>query len=162
MRIAVVTTADEEIRNYLTNIARGRKTAIRSTVRDLTQELVALVRERAPRKTGRLARSIQAKITATDTGVESVISSSVPYAGIQNVGGRTPPHEILPVNASVLRFSVIRGFNPVGNNRLGIVFARQVNHPGANIRGTGYATSALNDMRGRIVTEISRAAWGLR
>ena len=68
----------------------------------------------------------------------AVFSQGVPYARIQEDGGRTPPHIIVPKMARVLAFS-----GPAG-----LVFAKRVNHPGSNIPGRSYMKSAVAQMRG--------------
>jgi HK97 gp10 family phage protein len=70
----------------------------------------------APWKTGKLARSIVKEI---DEDGEASIKALAPYA-IYVVKG-TSPHEIRPVNASVLAFKAMSG---------DMVFTRLVRHPG--------------------------------
>jgi HK97 gp10 family phage protein len=70
----------------------------------------------APWKTGKLARSIVKEI---DEDGEASIKALAPYA-IYVVKG-TSPHEIRPVNASVLAFKAAGG---------DMVFTRLVRHPG--------------------------------
>lgn len=74
-----------------------------------------VMREKAPRRTGRLASSIY----KTVGGLEAAIGPRAPYAIFVEMGAR--PHEILPVHARALRFEV-------GGR---VFFAMRVSHPGA-------------------------------
>ena len=59
------------------------------------------------RKSGRLIRSIQNKVESVAQAVWGRVFSTgdVPYAGIQEFGGKTSPHIILPKRASVLAWA---------------------------------------------------------
>lgn len=70
---------------------------------------------RAPYKTGKLRRSIKKRVS----GLEVRITPTAPYSIFVEEGTR--PHEIVPVNAKALRFTV--GYGQV-------VFAKRVSHPG--------------------------------
>ena len=70
----------------------------------------------APWKTGKLARSI---VKEVDEDGEAKIMALAPYA-VHVIKG-TSPHEIRPVNASVLAFKAAGG---------DMVFTRLVRHPG--------------------------------
>ena len=96
------------------------------------------------RKTGALAASIGADVTIDgDRIVARVFSSGdVKYARIQEYGGRTPAHDIVPVKAKALAF--------LG----GTVFARVVHHPGSTIPERSYLRSSLADMAGVIADEL--------
>jgi hypothetical protein len=77
-----------------------------------------------------------------------VYIDEVPYAAIQEYGGKTPPHVIEPVNARALAFMV---GGPLGLSSGGganaLVFAKKVNHPGSLIPERSYARLALVQMR---------------
>ena len=99
------------------------------------------------RKTGALAASIGADVTVDgDRVVARVFSSGdVKYARIQEYGGRTPAHDIVPVKAKALAF--------LG----GTAFARIVHHPGSTIPERSYLRSSLADMAGVITAELKAA-----
>jgi phage gpG-like protein len=106
-------------------------------------------------RTGALRDSITASISADADGVVASVGSEgdVKYAAIQEYGGKTSAHEILPVKAQALAF-VIGGAQ---------LFARRVEHPGSLIPERSYLRSALDDMKGEILAALSEAAteaWG--
>jgi phage gpG-like protein len=106
-------------------------------------------------RTGALSDSIASSVTADADGVLASVGSEgdVKYAAIQEYGGKTSAHEILPVKADVLAFVV-------GDARH---FARRVEHPGSVIPERSYLRSALEDMKDEIVTALAGAAaeaWG--
>ena len=70
------------------------------------------------------------------------------YAAIQEYGGKTSAHEILPVKAQALAF-VIGG---------GQLFARRVEHPGSLIPERSYLRSSLEDMQREILAALAEAA----
>jgi phage gpG-like protein len=72
----------------------------------------------------------------------------VKYAAIQEYGGKTSAHEILPVKAQALAF-VIGGVQR---------FARRVEHPGSLIPERSYLRSSLEDMKGEILAALAEAA----
>ena len=89
-------------------------------------------------RSGALAASIISSIEndGSDTSV-SISSSGVPYAAIQEFGGKTAAHDIVAVKAKVLEFGA-------GGSQ---VFARSVHHPGSTIPARSYLGSSLADMR---------------
>ncbi len=102
------------------------------------------------KSTGPLYQGVQSEIIETPGAVTGrVFIDDVPYAAIQEYGGRTPPHEIVPVNASVLAFMApgALGLSSGGGSNA-LVFAKKVNHPGSNIPERTYARLALVQMRG--------------
>ena len=70
-----------------------------------------------------------------------VASRDVPYARIQEFGGRTAAHEIVAIKAKALAF--------VADGKA--CFAKSVHHPGSVIPERSFMRSALDDMRGEIV-----------
>ena len=101
-------------------------------------------------RSGALSESIVASVTAD---VDSVLASvgsegDVKYAAIQEYGGKTSAHEILPTKANVLAF-LIGGAQH---------FARRVEHPGSLIPERSYLRSALEDMNDEILVALADAA----
>jgi phage gpG-like protein len=105
-------------------------------------------------RTGALRESIAASVTADADGVLASVGSEgdVKYAAIQEYGGKTSAHEILPAKAKALAF-VVDGAQH---------FARRVEHPGSLIPERSYLRSALEDMKDEIVaalTDVAAEAW---
>ena len=101
-------------------------------------------------RTGALKASIMAEVSADGAGVLASVGSvgEVKYAAIQEYGGKTGAHEILPAKARALAF-VAGG---------GLRFARAVEHPGSLIPERSYLRSSLDDMSGEIVATLADAA----
>ena len=101
-------------------------------------------------RSGALRDSIAADFSASGDGVSVTVGSSgdVKYADIQEYGGKTAAHEILPAKAQALAF-VAGG---------ALRFARKVAHPGSVIPERSYLRSTLDAMSGDIVAELADAA----
>lgn len=96
-------------------------------------------------RSGTLANSVSSSIDDDELRVSiSTSSIGVPYAAIQEFGGKTAAHDIVAVKSKVLAFSGVGGE----------IFARRVRHPGSTIPARSYLLSALSDMR-----EGARLAW---
>jgi len=103
-----------QLTHYLKAVAARRAWAF-SLFRDVGAELVAEeMRRQAPRRTGRLANSIQAR----DVPRGFAVVPTVDYAVFVEYGTR--PHVILPRRARALRFEVNGD----------IVYCTRVHHPG--------------------------------
>jgi phage gpG-like protein len=103
---------------------------------------------------GALRDSIVASISSDSAGIVASVGSTgdVKYAAIQEYGGKTSAHEILPVKAQALAF--VAG----GAQR----FALRVDHPGSLIPERSYLRSSLDDMEGQILDALADAvadAW---
>jgi phage gpG-like protein len=101
-------------------------------------------------RSGALKASISSDISIDGNEVNATVGSfgDVKYAAIQEYGGRTSAHEILPDKAQALAF-VIGGVQR---------FARRIEHPGSTIPASGYLQSSLDEARDDIVAELSSAA----
>lgn len=98
--------------------------------------------------TGALAASIFSSIDSNETETAiSVSSTGVPYAAIQEFGGKTAAHEIIATNAKALAFRAGGDF----------VFAKHVNHPGSNIPARSYLGSSLAEMGNEIESGLKQA-----
>jgi phage gpG-like protein len=132
--------------------------ALNAKAAELAAALVDLVRDDKLSgavlnvRSGALRDSIVASISADGDGVVASVDSvgDVKYAAIQEYGGKTGAHEILPVKAQALAF--IAG----GAQR----FARSVEHPGSLIPERSYLRSSLDDMREQILDALADAATG--
>jgi phage gpG-like protein len=100
-------------------------------------------------RSGALRASIGAEVTVDDDSVQARVFSSgdVKYAAIQEYGGHTAPHDIVPNKAQALAFLV--GGRPV--------FAKIVHHPGSAIPERAYLRSSLADMADEIANGLKSA-----
>lgn len=102
-------------------------------------------------RSGALRRAVQMEapiVQGSDISGRVFVTGDVKYAAIQEFGGRTPPHDIVPSKAKALAF-LSEGKQ---------VFARVVHHPGSNIPERSYMRSGLADRRDEIVEAITAAA----
>jgi phage gpG-like protein len=99
-------------------------------------------------RSGALLASIMSSIEddGDDTSV-SISSIGVPYAAIQEFGGKTEAHDIAAVKATVLAFSLR------GNN----IFAKRVHHPGSVIPSRSYLVSSLTEMHDEMAAGFKQA-----
>ena len=99
---------------------------------------------------GALRNSIAASVTADADGVLASVGSEgdVKYAAIQEYGGKTSAHEILPVKGDVLAFVASDGQH----------FARRIEHPGSVIPERSYLRSSLEDMKDEILAALADCA----
>lgn len=95
---------------------------------------VAIAKEKVPRKTGNLGRTIRlGNVTDTDAQIIAGGQGGVGYAQIVEYGSR--PHVIVPRNKKVLAWGGARRLS--GSLRSGsaaTIFARRVNHPGTKAK----------------------------
>ena len=101
-------------------------------------------------RSGALKASIDAEVSGSGDHIEAIVGSfgDIKYAAIQEYGGRTAAHEIVPDKADVLAF--------ISNGAMR--FARRVEHPGSVIPARSYLGSSLEDMRDEIVATLADAA----
>jgi phage gpG-like protein len=99
-------------------------------------------------RSGTLRNSIVSSVEGDGQAVSiSIGSVGVPYAAIQEYGGRTGAHDIVATKAKALRF--------VGAN--GVAFAKIVHHPGSLIPARSYIGSAIADMKDEIQDSLKSA-----
>ena len=101
-------------------------------------------------RSGALRDSIATEVEADADGVFATVGSvgDVKYAAIQEYGGKTAAHEILPTKARALAF--IAGG--------AATFAHRVEHPGSLIPERSYLRSSLGEMSDEIVSALADAA----
>ena len=127
--------------------------ALAAKAEELRQALLAKVEanlsgDLLQERSGALKASIVAEVTADPDAVAfSVASEGVPYAAIQEYGGTTGPHDIVPVKAQALAFA----------GAAGPTFARRVHHPGSHLPARGYLGSALDAMQDEIAGGLKAA-----
>lgn len=103
-------------------------------------------------RSGRLRDSIETQVSKDgQIGAEIFSSGDVPYAAIQEFGGKTAAHEILPDKAKALAF-VMNGKQ---------LFARRIQHPGSLIPQRSYLRSALDEQSDEIVQDLTDAVTSL-
>jgi phage gpG-like protein len=150
----------EETSTRLSGYPAALQAALSVKAAELAAALVDLVRNDKlsgavlNSRTGALSASITASVTAEADAVLASVGSEgdVKYAAIQEYGGKTSAHEILPVKADVLAFVI-------GDAQH---FAPKVEHPGSVIPERSYLRSSLEDMKDEILTalaEVAAEAW---
>jgi len=134
-------------------------TAVHAAVAAKSAALAGLLLDRVEAKltgevlrlrSGALAASIGVEGPAFSDGrvVTTLFSGGdLKYAAIQEYGGVTPPHDILPTRAKALAFLA-------GGER---VFAKVVHHPGSRIPERSYLRSSLAEMASQIDAEMRSA-----
>jgi len=115
----------------------------------LRDQVRANILERFKIVTGQFPEAVKAEqIEEPGSVTGRVFIDTLPWAKIQEEGGKTGPHVIEPVNAKALAFMVggPLGFSS-GGGANALVFAKKVNHPGSDIPERSYARLALVQMR---------------
>jgi len=134
-------------------LMRGR---LEAKAREMAATLVTRIRDEKlsgqtlATRSGALKASISADVVSSGDTLTATIGSTgdVKYGAIQEYGGRTAAHEILPDKGKVLAF--LAG----GMQR----FARSVNHPGSTLPARAYLHTSLEEARDEIVDALSTAA----
>ncbi len=91
-------------------------------------------------RSGALKASVVTGFTSDGDAVGASLGSDLAYAAIQEYGGTTPAHDIVPVKARALAFAGAGG----------TAFARRVHHPGSRIPGRAPFGRALDALRAEI------------
>lgn len=151
MLMNVTIVGDKELIAHLQRMPGAVQAALKIKVTQLALQLENYVKTQKlngqvlNRISGRLARSISNKITATAQEIIARVFSSgdVKYAAIHEFGGRTSPHVIEPKKAHALAF--------------GGQFYAKVNHPGSKMPERSYLRSSLRDMSTQISLGMKEA-----
>ena len=122
----------DDVLSAFWNLVQSSTGLAERIIREVARRAEELIRERAPRRTGKLIRSIGSTIE----GNRALVGVRVGYARFLEWGTR--PHEIRPRHARALRF-VICGR---------VVFAKRVWHPG--IRPRLFVLSAAEALRAEL------------
>ena len=154
--LTVQLTGADALDKRLQNLPTALQSALQAKAADLADRLRRHVTDDKLSgqvlriRTGALKASIAAEVTdQTDQVLVRVFSSGdVKYAAIQEYGGQTSPHDIVPDKAKVLAFFAHGG----------TVFAKRVHHPGSHIPERSYLRSSLADMADQIVADFKDAA----
>ena len=130
--------------------------AVRDKVEDLQQRLFAKVQANLSgdvlqTRSGALKSSVAVAIdVGADQFAASISSDGVAYAAIQEYGGHTAAHDIVPVKARALAFASVGG----------TVFARRIHHSGSVVPARAPFGNALEALRAEIGSELKRAIAG--
>jgi phage gpG-like protein len=146
----------EETRAQLDGYPAALQAALSAKATELAAALADLVKNDKlsgavlNARSGALSDSITANVTAEGDDILASVGSEgdVKYAAIQEYGGKTSAHEILPAKGDVLAFISGDGQH----------FARRVEHPGSVIPERSYLRSSLDDMKDEIVDGLADAA----
>ena len=146
----------DRLTKQLTTFPANMQARLEAKARDLAAALVAKVRDdklsgsALQSRTGALRSSISADIFLQAGVLTATVGSvgDIKYSAIQEYGGRTSAHEIVPDKARALAF--LAG----GTLR----FARRVQHPGSTIPPHGYLQSSLDESREEIVAALASVA----
>lgn len=144
---------EDRVRNFdrLPEIAQQ---IILAKVEDFTLKMAReagdLMDQRLGTKSGRLnSDAIETEVRVIDGKVQGrVFIEGIPYARIQEEGGRTKAHMIYPVNAKVLSFIASTGDK---------VAATRVMHPGGFIQGKHFMKDAYRKMGPEISRGLKKA-----
>ena len=153
--LTVTLTGDAELGARLDGLPAAVLAAVAAKSAALADQLLDLVGQKLSggvlqSRTGALAASVGVDgPTITETGVVTTLfaGADLKYAAIQEYGGVTAPHDILPVRAKALAFLV-------GGEQ---GFAKIVHHPGSRIPERSYLRSSLAEMAETIGTEMKDA-----
>lgn len=145
-------TGDRAVNAFLSAMPGRISVEVDAAVRKLGYRLLEEARENLSGRvlqwrTGALRDSLRLTTVGSDRQVSATVGTASPYARINEYGGQTPPHVIMPVNGRLLAFPW----------RGGQAFFAKVNHPGSKIPERSFLRSALASMRDEIKTELESA-----
>ncbi len=110
MQISIIAHGAKEAVARLGQLPRALREALRTKTNKMALLLETRIRSKLSGpvlkvRSGQLRESIGHRVIVTnDAVVATVYSEGVKYAGIQEYGGRTPAHIILPNKAKMLSF----------------------------------------------------------
>lgn len=153
--LTVTLTGADELAARLDGVPAAVTAAIAARSAALADQLLGLVRQKLSggvlqSRTGALAGSIGVDgptVTGDQIVTRLFAGGGLKYAAIQEYGGVTSPHDILPSRAKALAFMA-------GGEQ---VFAKVVHHPGAHIPERSYLRSSLAEMADAIESGMKSA-----
>jgi phage gpG-like protein len=154
--LTVTLEGDADLARRLDGATAAARAAVADASAALADQLYALVEaklsgEVLQSRTGALAASVEVEGPAlADAGVLTSVSAGTRYAAIQEYGGVTAPHDILPSRARALAFVM-------GGRQ---VFAARVHHPGSHIPERSYLRASLAEMAPAIEAGMRAAVLG--
>ena len=146
----------------MNNLAPEVHSAVVAAVTDQTDQLATAARERIAELFNNPQQMMDAVHNETvdegDLITGTATASGLPYLAIQEFGGVTSPHDILPVNAQALAFfgSASAQFKPGGMTGP-LVIVKAVHHPGSVMPERSYMRAALARRRSAIVAALFAA-----
>jgi hypothetical protein len=135
--------------------------AMQSEVEALQQAALDRMSELFKNGGGAMRSSLSTSVYGDGSTVTgNLFAFGLPYLRIQEYGGVTRPHEILPRNASVLAFAMpgAAAFKS-GSTSGDTVFAKSVQHPGSRMPERSFLRYALETRRNAIRDAFQAAAW---
>lgn len=151
---------------WLRNLPPQAKIRVRDVVTDITEKIRQRVYQKLSgpvlaAKSGFLRDQLQTEVSASNSGATGrVFISGVVYAAIQEYGGRTRPHDILPVKAKALAFMSPAKLGISKSGSSAMVYAKVVHHPGSVMPERSYMRSSLVEYRNEFLERIRGAAAG--
>lgn len=153
--LSVTLTGADQLDARLDGLPAAILAAVAARSAALADQLLALVHAKLSggvlqSRTGALGASIGVdgpKIEGDRVVTTLVSSGDLKYAAIQEYGGVTSPHDILPSRAKALAFLA-------GGEQ---VFAKVVHHPGSHIPARSYLRSSLAEMAAQIDAQMKSA-----
>ena len=156
--------------NRLVAYLRDLPDQAKGRVAGIVETMVLKIRQAAYEKlsgpvlalgSGKLRSSLKSEVTSDGAGTMGrLLVAGVPYARIQEYGGRTSPHDILPVNAKALAF-MSPGKLPISKpGSSSMVFAKVVHHPGSLMPERSYLRAALAENRAEFLARLKGIAGG--
>jgi len=153
--LSVTLTGADELAGRLDDVPAVVTAAIAAKSAALADQLLGLVRQKLSggvlqSRSGALAGSVgvDGPTIAGDRVVTRLFAGGdLKYAAIQEYGGVTSPHDILPSRAKALAFLA-------GGEQ---VFAKVVHHPGSHIPERSYLRSSLAQMADAIESGMKSA-----
>jgi len=135
--------------------------ALRKAITPLADQVLADARQRAADhirflgiKPGEYLESIKGGVSKKETKAIGYVRSGSPLAHLLEYGAQTPPHDILPNVASVLKFTFAL---PSGGGGAADIFRKAVKHPGATIPAYPAINPAFEQRRDEIRAAIEGA-----
>ena len=128
----------------LNNASQNVPKILDAGLREIGREIVKAMKAEAPKQTGALRKSHQARILKASRRQSRLVIASAPHGRYVREG--TKPHVIRPVSASVLTF-----YWPKVGKR---VFLASVNHPGT--KPNKYHRRAWKKVRPKVRRILSR------
>lgn len=154
--IKAIVVGDEQVKAILKAIYPNTIDELYKTIEARAIDLVGYVKTQklsGPRPqyldnvSDRLRRSITYRIESFGNDITAIIGTNVEYAAIHEYGGKTSPHEILPVHGKALAF-MLQGQ---------LMILKKVNHPGSNIPERSFLRSSLAENREIIIEKMKEA-----
>jgi|CXWL01.1.fsa_nt_gi phage gpG-like protein len=158
IRVGVVSTAPDKLKQLARKLRPGLKQAMQETLNEVWGLASKKISGPVLRvRSGHLRRSLgPAKTTATETGVEGSLGAQAVYARILEEGGTIPAHVVRPRHGKALRFPVSGG----AGGTAGVAFAKSVRIPAVKMPARPYlrpsfaeALPAGRDRFARIIAE---------